>query len=48
MVPSAAKFAREAKAHPTCWIIAPNMREKLKVVRIAPDPTPKPKLVLVK
>lgn len=43
-----AKFEREAKAHPTCWIIIPNGRGGLVVKRIAPDPRPKPKLVLVK
>ena len=43
-----AKFAREDKAHPTCWIIAPNDRGGYKLVRIAQDPTPKPELRLVK
>ena len=41
-----AKFEREAKDHPTCWVIAPNMRGGFKVVRIASDPTPKVKLRL--
>ena len=44
----AAKFEREAKAHPTCWIIAPNGRGGYKLVRICADPTPNPNLVLVK
>jgi len=43
-----AKFEREAKAHPTCWIIAPNGRGGFNVVRICEDPKPRPKLVLVK
>ena len=43
-----AKFEREAKEHPTCWIITPNGRGGVNLVRIAPDPKPKPKLVLVK
>lgn len=43
-----AKFEREAKAHPTCWIIAPNGRGGFKLVRIAKDPKPKPQLRLVK
>ena len=43
-----AKFEREAKDHPTCWIIAPNGRSGFNVVRIASDPKPRPKLVLVK
>ncbi len=42
------KFAREAKAHPTCWIIAPNGCGGNMLVRIAPDPKPKFKLRLVK
>ena len=41
------KFAREAKAHPTCWIIAPTGRGTVHLVRIAPDPKPKPQLKLV-
>jgi hypothetical protein len=44
----AAKFEREAKAHPTCWIIAPNNHGGFRLVRICPDPKPKPKLVVVK
>ena len=47
MMPLAAKFAREAKAHPTCWIIAPNGRGTFSLVRIAADPKPKPQLKLV-
>lgn len=43
-----AKFAREAKEHPVCWVIAPNGRGSFMVVRVAPDPKPRPKLVLVK
>ena len=43
-----AKFAREAKAHPTCWIIVPNNRGGYKLLRVAPDPRPKPELRLVK
>ena len=43
-----AKFEREAKAHPTCWIIAPNDRGGLKLIRICEDPKPRPKLALVK
>lgn len=43
-----AKFAREAKAHPTSWVIAPNGRGMFAVVRIAPDPKPRPQLRLVK
>jgi hypothetical protein len=41
------KFAREAKDHPICWIIVPNGRGSLHLVRIAPDPKPKVKLRLV-
>jgi hypothetical protein len=43
-----AKFEREAKAHPTCWIIVPNGRGAVNLVRIAPDPKPKVQLSLVK
>lgn len=43
-----AKFAREAKAHPTCWVIAPNGYGGFKLIRVADDPKPRPKLVLVK
>ena len=43
-----AKFEREKKAHPTCWIIVPNGRGRVNLVRIALDPKPRPKLVLVK
>ena len=43
-----AKFEREAKAHPTCWIIVPTGRGSLKVMRIAEDPKPKFQLKLVK
>ena len=43
-----AKFAREAKAHPTRWIIAPNDHGNFKLVRIAIDPKPKTALRLVK
>jgi len=43
-----AKFAREAKTHPICWIIAPNGRGSFSVVRIAPDPKPKVQLRIVK
>jgi len=44
-----AKFAREAKDHPTCWIIVPNdNRTGYRLQRIALDPKPKPKLTLVK
>ena len=43
-----AKFKREAKAHPTCWIIAPNGRGGFKLFRVAQDPKPRPQLVLVK
>lgn len=42
-----AKFAREAKAHPSCWIIAPNGRGMFAIVRIAQDPRPKVQLRLV-
>lgn len=42
-----AKFAREAKAHPTCWIIVPNGMGSFQLVRIAKDPKPRPKLKLV-
>jgi hypothetical protein len=42
-----AKFGREAKAHPTCWIIAPSELGGVHLVRIAPDPKPKPQLKLV-
>jgi hypothetical protein len=43
-----AKFEREAKAHPTCWIIVPNGRGQVNLVRISPDPKPRPQLTLVK
>ena len=43
-----AKFAREAKAHPRCWIIVPNGHGMFNLVRVAQDPKPRPKLVLVK
>ena len=43
-----AKFAREAKAHPTCWIIVPNDRGGYKLARIGLDPKPKVQLRLVK
>ena len=43
-----AKFEREAKAHPTCWIIVPNGRGRVNLVRITPDPKPRPQLRLVK
>lgn len=43
-----AKFERETKAHPTCWIIIPTGINMCKLVRIAPDPKPKLKLRLVK
>lgn len=42
-----AKFAREAKAHPTCWIIVPNGRGSFCLTRIINDPKPKPQLKLV-
>ena len=42
-----AKFEREAKAHPTCWIIVPNGRGSFNLVRTCPDPKPKPELRLV-
>jgi len=42
-----AKFAREAKAHPTCWIIAPNARGSFNLVRVADDPKPKVQLRIV-
>ncbi len=42
-----AKFAREAKAHPTCWIIVPNGRGMFNIVRACDDPKPKVKLRLV-
>ena len=48
MFASEAKFAREAKAHPTCWIIAPNGRGGFKVIRVCNDPKPRPQLMLVK
>jgi len=43
-----AKFERQAKAHPTCWIIAPNGRGEFKLIRVCPDPKPRPQLRLVK
>lgn len=43
-----AKFVREAKEHPTNWAIIPNGRGVFNLVRIAPDPEPKPVLELVK
>jgi len=43
-----AKFEREAKAHPTCWIIVPTGQGSVKLVRIAEDPKPKVQLKLVK
>ena len=42
------KFAREAKAQPACWIIAPNGRGGFKLIRVGDDPKPKVKLRLVK
>ena len=42
-----AKFAREAKEHPTNWIIAPNGSNGVKLVRIGNDPAPRPNLTLV-
>lgn len=42
------KFAREAKAHPTCWIISPNDNGGYKLLRVATDPKPKTVLRLVK
>ncbi len=43
-----AKFARQEKAHPTCWIIVPDGCGGVNLVRIAPDPKPKVQLRLVK
>jgi len=54
MTPSEAKFAREAKEHPTNWIIAPAGGLYCKLVEIGPAPkTPSgtytvPHLTLVK
>lgn len=42
-----AKFAREAKAYPTCWVITPNGLGCFNLVRIVNDPKPKPQLKLV-
>jgi len=47
MTPYEAKFAREAKAHPTCWIIVPDGLNRCKLIRITNDPKPRPKLKLV-
>jgi len=47
MTPIEAKFAREAKAHPTRWIITPSGRGTFTIVRIAPDLRPRPQLRLV-
>ena len=43
-----AKFAREAKDYPTCWIIVPNGLGSYCLARIAQDPKPKLKLRIVK
>ena len=43
-----AKFEREAKDHPTCWVIAPNGHGAFNVVRVCPNPKPRPQLRLVK
>lgn len=43
-----AKFDREAKAYPTCWIIAPDGLNRCKLIRIANDPKPRLKLGIVR